>query len=54
MSLMNRYACLRSDLTVRKHVKDIMELHDQMADLKSYFDGHGAMSPECLVELGFP
>ena len=39
---------LRSEETIRKHVGEIMKLHDKMADLKSYFDGHGAMSPERL------
>ncbi|CAE7197744.1 unnamed protein product [Symbiodinium sp. KB8] len=38
------------DLTLKLQAlktAEIMKLHDKMADLKSYFDGHGAMSPEC-------
>ncbi|CAE7246231.1 unnamed protein product, partial [Symbiodinium sp. CCMP2456] len=41
----------KSETTIKKHVAEIMKLHDQMADVKSYFDGHGAMSPEKTSEL---
>ena len=38
----------RSDEKIRMHCDAIMKLHDQMADLKSYFDGKGEMTPQTL------
>ncbi|CAE7853363.1 unnamed protein product [Symbiodinium microadriaticum] len=36
---------------IKNHRTAIMTLHDKMADLKSYFDGKGDMTPEKIKEL---
>ncbi|CAE7842228.1 unnamed protein product [Symbiodinium microadriaticum] len=40
-------AATESEEKIQNHVKTLMKLHDELADVKSHFDGHGDFDAKC-------